>query len=80
MRNAGKAAPVGVALIIALLAPPALAQQAAQAPAAAAPKVQFAWSPKLDTLPPYGSNKPITRLGEVLAAHRGESSWRQNVV
>jgi len=78
MRNAGKAAPVGVAVIIALLALPALAQQAA--PAAAAPNVQFAWSPKLDTLPPYGSNKPITRLSEVLAAHRGEASWRQNVV
>jgi len=81
MRNAGRAALAGVAGFIALLALPALAQQAASAPAApATPQVQFAWSPKLDTLPPYGSNKPVTRLSEVLAAHKGQASWSHNVI
>jgi mannose-6-phosphate isomerase-like protein (cupin superfamily) len=86
MRNTAAAAPVGVAGIFVLLALPALAQQAMPAPtglapaAATAPQVQFAWSPKLDTLPAYGSNKPVTRLAEVLAAHRGQAHWRENVV
>jgi mannose-6-phosphate isomerase-like protein (cupin superfamily) len=80
MRIAGQAALAGVAGIVAWLALPALAQQAAPAAPAPASNVQFAWSPKLDTLPPYGTNKPVTRLREVLAAHKGQAHWRANVV
>ena len=80
MTKAGKAALAGVAGIFALLALPALAQQAMPAAPAAAAGVQFAWSPKLDKLPPYGTNKPVTRLSEVLAAHKGEADWSQNVI
>ena len=82
MIKAAKAALLGAAGILTSLALPALAQQAASTPAAAyaAPNVQFAWSPKLETLPPYGSNKPVTRLGAVLAAHKGQAHWSQKVI
>jgi mannose-6-phosphate isomerase-like protein (cupin superfamily) len=69
MRNHLKFA--GVAL--ALLALPALAQTADR-------KVYMSWSPKPDTLPAYGSNKPVTRLADVLAKHKGEKSWSEDVV
>jgi mannose-6-phosphate isomerase-like protein (cupin superfamily) len=67
--------------MLALSALPALAQQAA--PAAAQqqkPHVWTAWAPKPTTLPGYGPNKPVTRLPEVLAAHKGQVSWSQDVV
>ena len=40
-------------------------------PAAAQPAddVWYAWSPKPDKLPAYGSNTPVTRLPAVLAKH-----------
>jgi mannose-6-phosphate isomerase-like protein (cupin superfamily) len=40
----------------------------------------FAWSPKPDVLPSYGKNKPVTRLSEVLASHKGEKSWSEQVI
>src|SRR5471032_1506723 len=69
MRNSAKAA-LPVALMI--LAAPALAQQAGDA--------WYAWSPKPDKLPPYGKNKPVTRLPAVLAKHKGEKSWSEQVL
>ena len=71
---------------VALLALPALAQQPAMpaAPAAAQPAparhVWMAWAPKPTTLPGYGPNKPVTRLPAVLAAHKGQASWRQPII
>ena len=29
---------------------------------------------------PYGANRPIWRLPELLKAHKGQASWRQIVV
>jgi mannose-6-phosphate isomerase-like protein (cupin superfamily) len=68
------------ALVLALVALPALAQQAAPAAAPPQPHVWTAWAPKPTTLPGYGSNKPVTRLPDVLAAHKGQPSWSQDVV
>ena len=49
----------------------ALAVSLAAAMLAATPLAQadawYAWSPKPDKLVPYGKNKPVTRLKEVLA-------------
>jgi mannose-6-phosphate isomerase-like protein (cupin superfamily) len=74
MRIAGIAALSSVAGILAMLAPPALAQQASE------PAVAFAWSPKPDTIRSYGPNRPITRLSDVLAAHKGQASWNADIV
>lgn len=39
------------------------------------------WAPKPTALPPYvAPNKPIWRLSEILAAHKGQSDWTQPVV
>src|ERR1700760_749966 len=51
------------------LAAPALAQD-----------VMYAWSPKPDVLTPYGKNRPVTRLPAVLARHKGEPRWSEQVV
>jgi mannose-6-phosphate isomerase-like protein (cupin superfamily) len=51
------------------LALPALAQD-----------VMYAWSPKPDKLTPYGGNRPITRLPAVLARHKGQPRWSEQVV
>ena len=67
MRISAKFA-LGCALIMALVAP-ALADDA-----------WYAWSPKPDKLPPYGKNKPVTRLPAVLAKHKGEKSWSEQVL
>jgi len=40
----------------------------------------YAWSPKPDKLVPYGKNKPVTRLPAVLAKHKGEARWREQVI
>lgn len=53
---------------------PALAQPAA------APKALLAYTPKPTTLPSYGGNKPVTRLAEVLAKHKGQASWTEQVI
>lgn len=51
--------------------------------AAAAPAwsdAWYAWSPKPDKLVPYGKNKPVTRLTEVLAKHKGQPRWSEQVI
>jgi mannose-6-phosphate isomerase-like protein (cupin superfamily) len=40
----------------------------------------YAWSPKPDKLVPYGKNKPVTRLKEVLAKHKGQARWSEQVI
>ena len=40
----------------------------------------YAWSPKPDKLPPYGKNKPVTRLPAVLAKHKGQPRWSEQVI
>jgi len=66
-----KKAALGCALM-AVLAGPALAQQAGE--------VWYAWSPKPDKLPPYGKNKPVTRLPAVLAKHKSQARWSEQVI
>ncbi len=58
--------------LLALLAVPALAQQTGD--------VWYAWSPKPDKLPAYGKNKPVTRLPAVLARHKGQARWSEQVI
>ena len=66
MRNITKFA----AIALALLAIPAVAQDR---------KVYMSWAPKKIT--PYsGVNKAITRLPDVLAKHKGQASWKEDVV
>ena len=61
-------------LALAGLALPAPAQEAG-APA------WYAWSPKPDILPPYKApNRPVWRLAALLAAHRGQKSWSQEII
>ncbi len=66
MRNITKFA----AVALALLAIPAVAQER---------KVYMSWVPK--KMVAYAApNKPITRLPEVLAKHKGQKSWKEDVV
>jgi len=51
------------------LAAPALGQE-----------VLYAWSPKPDRLTPYGANRPVTRLPAILARHKGQQRWQEQVV
>ena len=61
-----------IAAGIALLALPALAQDR---------KVYLDWAPKPDHPQEYaGANKPITRLDDVLAKHKGQVNWTEEVV
>jgi len=60
------------AVFLATVTLPALAQQTGDA--------WYAWSPKPDKLPPYGKNKPVTRLAAVLAKHKGEARWSEQVI
>ena len=57
------------AALAAAIALPVLAQPAA------APKSLLAYTPKPVKLPGYGRNKPVTRLSEVLAKHKGQARW-----
>lgn len=70
------------ALIAALMlgmAFPAVAQTPAQATKPAS-KATVAWAAKPATLPPYtGPNRLVWRLADVLAAHKGQASWSQEV-
>ena len=59
--------------VAAALAIPALAQTQSG-------DVWYAWSPKPDKLPPYGKNKPVTHLTSVLAKHKGEARWSEQVI
>ena len=57
---------------IALLALPVSAQQR---------KVYLDWAPKPDHMPDYaGPNQPVKRLDAVLARHKGQSSWTEDVI
>src|SRR5580698_9715575 len=79
LRIRGKVA--SVAGLLALCALPALAQQNVTVPVPAGKSpVWYAWAPKPKVLPSYGPNKPVTRLPEVLAAHKGQASWSADVV
>jgi mannose-6-phosphate isomerase-like protein (cupin superfamily) len=40
----------------------------------------YAWSPKPDTLTPYGRNRPLTRLADVLARHKNQKDWSEQVI
>ncbi len=43
-------------------------------------KATVAWAAKPATLPPYkGPNRLVYRLADVLAAHKGQTNWRQEV-
>lgn len=45
------------------------------------PNPQIAWSPKRPPFRPYDApNKPIWRLAEVLAMHKGQNDWTQPIV
>jgi mannose-6-phosphate isomerase-like protein (cupin superfamily) len=60
------------AAALALLALPALAQQG---------PILYAWAPKPVPLTPWKApNKPIWRLSEIVAAHKGQKSWVQPIV
>jgi mannose-6-phosphate isomerase-like protein (cupin superfamily) len=59
----------GIAIMLVM---PALAQPAGE--------VWYAWSPKPDTLPGYGPNRPVTRLPAVLAQHKGQARWEEPVI
>jgi len=67
---------LGCALLAAVLMP-ALAQPT---PSSQSGDVWYAWSPKPDKLPPYGKNKPVTRLAAVLAKHKGQARWSEQVI
>lgn len=69
-RLAGALGALGAA---ALLAAHAHAQGAA-----AAPPPQLVWAPRPTVMTPYvAPNRPITKLADVLARHRGQASWRE---
>src|SRR3954465_2080603 len=44
-------------------------------------KVYLDWAPKPDKMQEYvGANKLITRLDDVLAKHKGQANWTEDVV
>lgn len=64
---------VGLCGAAALVAGPSLAQPTTGS-------VWYAWVPKPDKLPPYGQNRPVTRLPELLARHKGQQRWNEQVI
>jgi mannose-6-phosphate isomerase-like protein (cupin superfamily) len=40
----------------------------------------YLWAPKPDVATPYGANKPLVPLAQVLARHKGEADWSQTVL
>jgi mannose-6-phosphate isomerase-like protein (cupin superfamily) len=60
-------------IVAGALAIPALAQSQSG-------EIWYAWSPKPDKLPSYGKNKPVTRLPAVLAKHKGQPRWSEQVI
>jgi mannose-6-phosphate isomerase-like protein (cupin superfamily) len=67
-------APMAIAAI-AVLGWPVLAQ-----PAPTTGDVWYSWTPKPDKLPTYGRNQPVTRLPAVLAKHKGQPRWSEQVI
>jgi len=60
------------ACAFALLAIPATAQDR---------KVYLDWAPKPDKMQEYtGVNKPVTRLSDVLAKHKSQANWTEDVI
>jgi mannose-6-phosphate isomerase-like protein (cupin superfamily) len=58
-----------------------VASLALPAPAQPGHKIYLDWAPKPDALPNYtGVNKPVTRLPEVLAKHKGQPNWTEEVI
>jgi mannose-6-phosphate isomerase-like protein (cupin superfamily) len=44
-------------------------------------KVYLDWAPKPDKMKEYtGVNKPLTRLDDVLARHKGQANWTEDVI
>jgi mannose-6-phosphate isomerase-like protein (cupin superfamily) len=73
MNRFRKLAGVSVAALALAALAPAMAQDA--------PKVWYAWAPKPVPLTPWKApNKPIWRLSEILAAHKGKADWVQPIV
>jgi mannose-6-phosphate isomerase-like protein (cupin superfamily) len=66
MRNITKFAAAALALLII----PAAAQER---------KVYTSWVPK-KMVPYAGPNKPVTRIDAVLAKHKGQKSWKEDVI
>jgi mannose-6-phosphate isomerase-like protein (cupin superfamily) len=68
MKNLTKLA----ACAFALLAIPATAQDR---------KVYLDWAPKPDKMQEYtGVNKPIARISDILAKHKGQANWTEDVI
>jgi mannose-6-phosphate isomerase-like protein (cupin superfamily) len=64
-----------------LLAAAALALALTPALAQDAPKIWWSWSPKsTNTAPWKAPNKPIWRLNEIMADHKGKTDWDQPIV
>ena len=64
---------IGIVIAAALAALPASAQLAGK-------DVMFAWAPKPLKLTPYEApNRPVWRLADIIAAHKGQKSWSQIV-
>src|SRR5215475_5160730 len=64
-----------------VLAVAALVAAAGSAMAQDDAKIWFSWSPKPVPLTPWAApNKPIWRLSEILAAHKGKTDWVQPIV
>jgi len=72
MHNTRRKLALGCALAAAMILP-ALAQSQSG-------DVWYAWAPKPDKLPPYGKNKPVTRLPAVLAKRKGQARWSEQVI
>ena len=61
-----------IAAALALLALPVMAQER---------HVYLDWAPKPNQMKEYtGANRPVTRLSEVLARHKGQANWSEDVV
>jgi len=70
----------GAAIAIAALAITQTGVPTAARAADAAHTPTVAWAAKPATLPPYkGPNKLVYRLADVLAAHKGQDNWKQEV-
>lgn len=61
---------------------PASAQQMAPSPPAQPPNsVWYTWAPKSIVQAPWKApNKPIWRLSEILATHKGQANWKEQIV
>ena len=71
----------GVAAAAVLLALPAAGQTAPQRAALAPPPLLFGWAPKKTPVEAYvAPNRPLWKLADVLAIHKGERTWTQPIV